>query len=88
MLSATAALAPRLMDVIGATVLYGIQQGKGPPQPGDNLHGGLAEGEERDARASPLARPSLYSRATNSSATPLLAMGVALGAVALMGRRR
>lgn len=88
MMSAAAALAPRLMDAIGATAIYAIQQGKGPPQPGDNLHGALAEGEERDDEAWPLARPSLYSRATNSSATPLLALGIALGAVALMGRRR
>jgi len=87
MMSATAALAPRLMDLVAATVLYGIQQGKGPPQPGDNLYQGLAEGEEHDAEAAPLARLSLYSRATNSSVTPLLAAGLALGAAVLAAGR-
>lgn len=93
MMSTLSSLAPRLMDAVGATVMYEAQLGPNPPAPGDNLHRGFAEGQERDENAG-LNRPSLYSRATNSAATPLLAAGLALGGAVLVaqmtrgGRRR
>ena len=85
MLGAMAALAPGLSDKLGASAVFSAQLGQPEaPQPG-NLHAPLSEAQEDGEQ---VGWPSLYSRAANGPAAPVLALGLAAAAAILLTQRR
>lgn len=81
-MSALAARAPRLMDIIGERVLAPLQLGDRPVTPrDDNLHRSVADASVRGDQGSRL-HSSLYTRASLRPGVVVAVLGAGAGAVA------